>query len=177
MNNEIIGTVNGGSLVIGTVSNASPLLIGTISNTSHEAMPIQVTSLQGVNSGNSVTGTVSNGDNPLVTGIISNTSHEAMLIQIALLQEQMQNYVSVDSLDLSIYALKTELPDMSKITYVHEQMISSNVWKITHNLGRYPNITVIDSGGTVVAGEIVYVTQDNLILTFSAEFSGKALLS
>ena len=89
----------------------------------------------------------------------------------------MQNYVLADSFDLSVYALKTELPDMSAITYVHEQMVSSRVWNITHNLGRYPNVTVIDSGGTVVAGEIVYVTQDNLILTFSAEFSGKALLS
>ena len=112
-----------------------------------------------------------------ITGTVSNTIHEAMLIQIALLQEQMRNYVLADSFDLSLYALKTELPDMSAITYVHEQMVSSNVWSITHNLGRYPNVTVIDSGGNVVVGEPIYVTQDNLILTFSEELSGKALLS
>ena len=48
---------------------------------------------------------------------------------------------------------------------------------INHNLGKYPSITVIDSGGSEVIGEVEYVDTNNVTLTFSAAFSGKAFLN
>jgi hypothetical protein len=53
------------------------------------------------------------------------------------------------------------------VAYYHTQGTSSAVWVITHNLGWYPNVTVQDSGGSIVEGEI----------TFTGAFSGKAYLS
>lgn len=63
------------------------------------------------------------------------------------------------------------------VAYRHAQGISSAVWNIKHNLGFYPNVTVEDSAGTIVEGEIEYVDVNNVRLTFSAAFSGYAYLS
>lgn len=61
--------------------------------------------------------------------------------------------------------------------YVHEQSTSSATWVINHNLGKYPSITIIDSDGSEVFGEIEYVDTNNVTLTFSDAFTGKAYLN
>lgn len=61
--------------------------------------------------------------------------------------------------------------------YVHAQDAASLTWSITHNLGRFPSVTVVDSAGTQVVGRVVYDSVNALTLTFSAAFSGKAYLN
>jgi hypothetical protein len=63
------------------------------------------------------------------------------------------------------------------VSYVHEQGFPASVWDITHGLGWYPNVTVVDSAGTVVEGEIGYPGPNGVVLTFSSAFSGRAYLS
>jgi hypothetical protein len=63
------------------------------------------------------------------------------------------------------------------ISYHHVQGVASNTWNIEHNLNFYPNVTIMDSAGNIVEGEIVYVNQNTLRATFSAAFSGNAYLS
>lgn len=62
-------------------------------------------------------------------------------------------------------------------TYIHEQGIASDSWKIEHNLDKYPSITVVDSTGTVVNCEVTYIDKNNCILTMNAPFKGKAYLN
>ena len=59
-------------------------------------------------------------------------------------------------------------------TYVHDQISSSQTWTINHNLGKYPSVMIINSAGTVAMGDITYVNENQIIVTFSATFSGKA---
>lgn len=59
--------------------------------------------------------------------------------------------------------------------YIHVQNTASDRWEVTHNLNKYPSITVLDSAGTVVIGEIEHVSINKLILTFKGAFSGKAI--
>jgi hypothetical protein len=66
---------------------------------------------------------------------------------------------------------------VDNMAYVHNQGNASDTWVITHNLNFYPNVTIQDSGGTIVEGEIAYTTRNTLTVTFSAAFSGKAYLS
>ena len=66
------------------------------------------------------------------------------------------------------------VPDLA---YAHTQGTSSATWTINHNLDFYPNVTVVDSAGTIVEGEISYTSRNQVVLTFSASFSGKAYLS
>ena len=65
----------------------------------------------------------------------------------------------------------------SRVAYVFTQAVSNDTWVITHNLGFYPNITVKDSGGSIVEGEISYTNSNSVTVTFSAAFSGTAYLS
>jgi len=61
--------------------------------------------------------------------------------------------------------------------YVFNQNSPSATWSITHNLGRRPSVTVVDSAGTVVIGEVTYTSDNALTIQFSAGFSGQAYLN
>lgn len=65
-----------------------------------------------------------------------------------------------------------------ELSYVHTQGVASGSWVINHGLPFIPNITVIDSAGSVVEGSYSYSEDGNTVtLTFSSPFSGKAYLS
>lgn len=72
---------------------------------------------------------------------------------------------------------KGDKGDTAAASYVHEQSSPSTTWNIQHNLDFFPAVTVVDSGGNDVVGSISYVNRDNLVITFSVEFGGKAYLS
>lgn len=63
------------------------------------------------------------------------------------------------------------------VEYTHTQSVASNTWTINHNLGKYPSVMVVDSAGSVVIGDISYVTINQIIVYFSGTFSGKAYLN
>ena len=62
-------------------------------------------------------------------------------------------------------------------TFEYSQVAPATVWNIQHNLNNFPSITVIDNAGTVVAGQYTYIDNNNVTLTFSAGFAGKAYLN
>jgi hypothetical protein len=62
-------------------------------------------------------------------------------------------------------------------TFVFEQKTPSNVWEIEHTLNKFPSCTVIDSANSVVIGNIEYVDNSHIIISFSGAFSGTALLN
>jgi hypothetical protein len=66
---------------------------------------------------------------------------------------------------------------LDRFAYVHNQNTPSDTWLIDHNLGWNPNVTVIDSAGTTVEGDIEYLSENSLTLIFSSGFSGTAYLS
>lgn len=61
--------------------------------------------------------------------------------------------------------------------YTHNQITSSSTWTITHNLGFFPAVSVVDSGGNYVVGDVTYVSQNVVTVSFSSSFGGKAYLS
>jgi hypothetical protein len=63
------------------------------------------------------------------------------------------------------------------VAFAHTQQTPSATWTIAHNLNFHPNVTVVDSAGTIVEGEMTYVDQNNMILSFQSAFSGNAYLS
>lgn len=62
-------------------------------------------------------------------------------------------------------------------TYQHNQTSSSNLWIIEHNLGFNPNVSVVDSAGSVVETDVWYNNINSLEVRLSAAMSGKAYLS
>lgn len=61
--------------------------------------------------------------------------------------------------------------------YTHNQGTSSSTWTITHNLGYFPSVTVVDNGNNVVIGDVSYISVNQVSVSFSASFGGKAYLS
>lgn len=62
-------------------------------------------------------------------------------------------------------------------SYRYNQLSSSAEWTITHNLGKYPSVTIVDSADRVVVGEVEYISTNQLKVSFNAAFSGKAYLN
>ena len=73
------------------------------------------------------------------------------------------------------------LPAQGVPTFIFTQTVAAKVWGtngiVTHNLGKFPSITVIDTANTVVTGEYTYIDNSSVTLTFSAAFAGKAYLN
>jgi len=79
--------------------------------------------------------------------------------------------------DGSFYGIEIDAQGSSDKTFEFDQPTPAAVWNITHNLGKFPSITVIDSGDTVVTGQYTYTNNNNVVLNFSAAFAGKAYLN
>ena len=62
-------------------------------------------------------------------------------------------------------------------TYVYYQIEGSDEWVITHNLDKYPSVSVVDTGDSLVGGSVEYLSKNELVVTFTASFSGKAFLN
>lgn len=57
------------------------------------------------------------------------------------------------------------------------QNTSSALWTIAHNLGKFPSVTVFDSAGSQMEGDVKQINNDELTITFGAAFAGVAYLN
>ncbi len=64
-----------------------------------------------------------------------------------------------------------------EVAYVFEQVVPSATWSIAHNLGTFPSVTAVDGYNRVFNGQIEYIDNNNITLTFSSSISGKAYLN
>jgi hypothetical protein len=61
--------------------------------------------------------------------------------------------------------------------YVHDQLVPSGAWSVTHNLNRFPVAAITDSAGNVVVGDVRYDSANQMTVTFGSAFGGVAYLS
>ena len=63
-------------------------------------------------------------------------------------------------------------------SYVHDQGSPADTWEVQHNLNKKPSVTVVNYYGVVVYGNVEYVDNNNVTITFEAgAFSGKAFFN
>lgn len=118
-----------------------------------------------------------NGNSWLQVGL---TQAEIAQIQEAYDRSVMSIDITSDNTNRTItlnYRDNTFTADVYKYAHIHNQSSSSTEWVITHNLGKYPSVTVVDSSGAEVIGEVEYINDTSLKVKFSAAFSGKAYLN
>lgn len=84
-----------------------------------------------------------------------------------IIAEDNQNSVTVSS--------STSI--VSQVTYTHTQASAASSWVIAHNLGRRPSVTIVDSGGNVQIGDVLYNSDNQITVNFSAAFGGYAYLN
>lgn len=80
----------------------------------------------------------------------------------------------INKAENDIIELTEEVIKGADKNFVYKQSSASDMWTVVHNLGKYPSITVVDSAGTVVVGEIVLQTTEQAVISFNGAFSGKA---
>jgi hypothetical protein len=61
--------------------------------------------------------------------------------------------------------------------YVHDQQVASATWVITHNMGKKPSVSIVDTADDEIIAEVKYNSNNQLTLSFSAPVSGKAYLN
>jgi len=62
-------------------------------------------------------------------------------------------------------------------TTTHTQGSASSTWTITHNLNKFPSVTIVDSNEEQIFGVVDYQSANTIVLTFSAAILGKAYLN
>lgn len=62
-------------------------------------------------------------------------------------------------------------------THVHDQSSASSIWTIAHALGKYPSVTVVDTGGSIIMGDVSYPSVSQVAVEFTSATSGKAYLN
>lgn len=104
----------------------------------------------------------------MAKSIVGNSSTEVIAEKVTLTQEPTS---ATDA------TTKNYVDSVSDKKYTHNQIASSTIWNIVHNLNKKPNVTVVDSGDNVCIGEIQYISDNVINIVFNYEFSGKAYLN
>jgi hypothetical protein len=51
------------------------------------------------------------------------------------------------------------------------------VWTVTHNLSKFPSVTVVDTNNNLVVGNVNYINNNSIQITFSTAFKGCVFLN
>jgi hypothetical protein len=62
-------------------------------------------------------------------------------------------------------------------TIIFTQLAPAAVWTINHNTGQFPSVTTVDSAGNEVQGAVQYISSNQVTITFSSPFAGRAFLN
>lgn len=77
----------------------------------------------------------------------------------------------------SVSYIKNKPTSLADKHFTYTQNTASATWVIEHNLNTFPSVTVVDSAGSVVIGEVKYNNANQVTIVFNAAFSGKAYLN
>ena len=70
-----------------------------------------------------------------------------------------------------------DVVDMGDKNYVHDQPVASITWTVQHNLDKFPSCTMVLSTGQQGYGDVTFIDENNLTITFSGAVSGKAYIN
>ena len=61
--------------------------------------------------------------------------------------------------------------------FVFSQDVASATWVVTHNLNKYPSVSVVNSSTEIVYGDVVYDSLNEVTITFNGAHTGKAFFN
>lgn len=90
---------------------------------------------------------------------------------------QLTNKPEINGVVLNGNQTSADLKIKEDKTYIYTQATASAEWSIAHNLDKYPAISIIDTGGNIVVGDVTYIDTDHVTVKFNAAFAGKVYLN
>lgn len=94
-------------------------------------------------------------------------------INVSVKQPSLQSTITIPRSTTSV-SVKGVTGGGGDAHYAYTQSTPESVWEVTHNLNKKPTVTVVDSADTMVMGEVEYINNNSVRLTFAGAFSGKA---
>ena len=76
--------------------------------------------------------------------------------------------------DFATFTISTGIGDK---TFVFTQGVPALVWTVQHDLNKFPSVSVVDTANTGVLSQIDYIDNNNITITNSSQFAGKAYLN
>ena len=107
---------------------------------------------------------------------------EQLFIQIQEAYDKYTKAIDITSTE-TVHTFKligrddTFIQDTIKYSHIHTQDVPAAQWTINHNMGKFPSVTIVDSSNSEVIGEVSFTSNNQVVLTFSGAFSGKAYLN
>ena len=74
-------------------------------------------------------------------------------------------------------SIRVDVVDMGDKNYVHPQEQASAIWTVRHNLNKFPSCTMVLSTGQQGYGDVTFIDENNLTITFAGAESGKAYIN
>lgn len=72
--------------------------------------------------------------------------------------------------------LDPELTRVWPATFVHDHTNPDTVWTIAHGLSSRPAVATVNGAGEITQGDVAYLDEDTLTITFGAPLTGTAYL-
>lgn len=125
------------------------------------------------------------GDKLLKTGIFTIEVGESIITDQAESLKKKLKEIDIEKLLFEIDKRLDILKKFDDLTgnvvldknYTHQQIEAKNIWNIKHDLKKIPSVTIVDSGGNEVIGDVKHLSENELTISFSYEFSGSAILN
>jgi hypothetical protein len=99
----------------------------------------------------------------------------------------MSGNIIIQGMDTSLVELARNMAEVSQSqggdssssnvndkNYVYEWATLESSVTVNHNLGKFPSVTIVDTSGSEIIGDINYINENTVTLSFSAETRGKA---
>jgi hypothetical protein len=102
---------------------------------------------------------------------------EATLLAIPTGSRVARQWYYCTDLDCYLYVRADKSYEYVNRTYTHTELAPASTWNVAHGMRRHPSVTVVDSAGTVMFGEVQYTDNNNIVIIFSTAIAGKAYLN
>jgi len=57
--------------------------------------------------------------------------------------------------------------------YQHDQAVASLSWNVNHELGKYPSVQIVNTSGKEIIGDIEFIDENNITVSFDIAVAGK----
>ena len=120
-------------------------------------------------------------DQSPISNIAIDDNQENIVIELSLVDttspvQSVNGMTGHVLLDLQFEDIETSDP-VNHVKYVHTQASISSTWTINHNLGFFPNVTVLDNSNRILETFIQYDNVNTATIIMNSATSGKAFLT
>jgi hypothetical protein len=120
-------------------------------------------------------------DQSPISNIVIDDNQENIIVEISMVDtsaavQSVNGMTGHVLLDLQFEDIEQSDP-VTHVKYVHTQASISSSWVINHNLGFFPNITVLDNSNRILETFIQYNNVNTATIIMNSAASGKAFLT